>query len=220
MKSLLVRIIKHAQFLSPLRRYFFYRYMYQFAPAQLAFLCKCLDETKQVPGAVVEVGCGMGCTTVFLNRHMDFIGLEKPYICLDTFQGFTSEDVKVEVGERGKNARNYRVFNINSQKWFDGTMRSNKVTRVRSIKADTNSFDFGSLGRISFCLIDVDLYRPVRRSLNGVFPHMSPGGIIIVDDCRENTAYDGALQAYKEFVQSRGLPENISLRKLGRIDVA
>jgi len=44
-------------------------------------------------------------------------------------------------------------------------MLQNAITRVKSIEADVNQYDLRTLGPLSFCLLDVDLYRPIRKSL-------------------------------------------------------
>jgi hypothetical protein len=44
---------------------------------------------------------------------------------------------------------------------------------------------------------------------------LSPGGMIVVDDCKPVNQFDGALQAYTEFTESEGLPSRYALDKLG-----
>lgn len=220
MSNLLSRIFKELQIRSPLRRYFFHRYQYMFNPAQLGFLAECVERTAAVNGAIVEIGCASGATTVFLNKHLDALKVEKPYFAVDTFGGFTPEDVDVELKERGKSGESLDAFAVNSKRWFDFTMSLNDVRRVTSIEADANTFDYNRLGRIAFCLIDVDLYRPVKKALQEVLPRMAPGGIVVIDDCSTAaTAFDGALQAYQECVGERGLPSRIVHGKLGVIEV-
>src|SRR5438045_9739817 len=99
--ELATRIAKEVQFRTPLRRYFFHRYTYMFSPAQLAFLCSCLEQAVAVPGGICEIGCAQGASTVFLNRHLDWLEVTRPYTAVDTFGGFTEEDVTKEI-ERGK----------------------------------------------------------------------------------------------------------------------
>ena len=99
-------------------------------------------------------------------------------------------------------------------------MANNRVTRVKSIQADVSSFDFGPYEKISFCLIDVDLTRPVRKALEEVYSRMAPGGIIVVDDCAPNKKYDGAFEAYTEFVRQVGLEPDIHHGKLGVIRIS
>jgi len=82
-----------------------------------------------------------------------------------------------------------------------------------------NTYDFGRFDQISFCLIDVDLMRPVIRSLEEVLPRMAPGGLIAVDDCAPSNRWDDALAGYTEFVEQQGLEPDIRNNMLGMIQV-
>ena len=220
MNDLFSRVIKELQIRSPLKRYFFPRYQYMFSPAQLCFLCECVERAVAIDGALVEIGCAQGQTTVFLNKHIDALKADKKYFAIDTFGGFTPEDVRVERNERGKTGESLTAFAVNSKRWFDYTMSINSVERVTSIEADANTFNYDQLGRVAFCLVDVDLYRPVKHALQEIWPRMAPGGIVVVDDCtKEQVDFDGALQAYEEFVRERGMPSRIVHGKLGVIEV-
>ena len=169
-----------------------------------------------MPGSVVEVGCASGSTTIFLNKYMDAQGITKDYFVIDTFSGFVQEDIAHEVSERGKQTSSFRGFQVNKKEWFDATMKMNGIHSVQSIQADVNTFDLSRLGPISFCLLDVDLYRPVKNSLPPLFKALADGGILIVDDCNPNDIhFDGACQAYKEFCEERGYRQKVLLGKLG-----
>jgi predicted O-methyltransferase YrrM len=186
---------------------------------QLCLLCSKLEETRHIKGAILEVGVAAGFTTMFLKKYMDSAGIEKRYICIDTFAGFTKEDIAVEVSTRGKKRSDYAAaFSINSKAWFDEAMRINGIGRVESYRADAGTFEYSKLGPLAFCLCDVDLFRPTSRALPRIFDQLSPGGILIVDDCDENDyLWNGAAQAYREFIASIGLPKRIVLGKLGLI---
>lgn len=202
-----------------LHRLLFYRYDYMFRPRELAFLVSGLTQTHGLAGPVVEIGCAAGHTTVFLNKHLDDLADSRNYVCIDTFAGFTPEDIAVE-NDRGKDPSLYAfLFRAYRKRWFDRTIANNKIDRVLSIEADANSFDFGPLQNISFCLIDVDLKRPVVRSLEQVVPRMSPGGVVVVDDCVPNDKFDGALAGYLEFVEQSGHPVDIREGKLGVVEI-
>ncbi|MDQ6612498.1 MAG: TylF/MycF family methyltransferase, partial [Gemmatimonadota bacterium] len=209
--------VKDVAFRTPLVRWVSHRYQYNFSPAQLGFLCSCVDATRDVPGPIFEVGCFAGVSTVFINKHMSAEGIEKPYFAFDTFGGFTAADVAYETDNRGKDRAQLGGFSDNRQEWFDSTMAVNGVSRVRSIRADVNAFDFDTLLPPSFCLIDVDLYRPVKSVLDALYDRMPSGSMIVVDDCADGSAFDGALQAYREFVVAHAMPERIMHRKLGVI---
>ena len=211
-----IKLIKEIQYNTPFRRYFFPRYTYNLTPPQICFLCQCLEDTKHVNGAVAEVGCAIGETTVFLNKYMDTQEIDKKYYAIDTFSGFVAEDVEFEVKFRGKTKGLYTGFQANKKKWFDGTMQRNNISRVISIEADVNNYDLVSLGSLAFAFVDVDLYRPIKKCLRELYQILSPGGVIVVDDCDpQNIRWDGSDQAYKEFSQEMTLPIHIVNDRLG-----
>ena len=132
---------------------------------------------------------------------MDAQNIQKTYYALDTFSGFVAEDIETEVTKRGKTADMFTGFRSNKKKWFDETMKQHNITRVRSIETDVNDYDLTTLEPLSFVLLDVDLYRPIKKALPELYRALSPNGIIVVDDCYPACEqWDGADQAYKEFM--------------------
>jgi predicted O-methyltransferase YrrM len=211
--------LKTVAYHTGLHRTLFYRYDYMFRPRDLALLTTLLSETGGLEGPILEIGCAAGHTTLFLNKHLDDLADSRRYVCLDTFAGFTRADIDVEV-ERGHRVGQYEyVFRTYRKKWFDQTIRNNHISRVTSIEADVNTFDFRALHNISFCLIDVDLTRPVSRTLQEVHPRMAPGGIVVVVDCTPDQKYDGAGAAYVDFAGRLGAPVNIRNDVLGIIRI-
>jgi O-methyltransferase len=200
---------------TPARDLFTYKYRYMFSPSQLGFLCQQITSTAEVPGSILEVGCAYGATSVFLNRHIDTLGIDVDYYAVDTFAGFTPDDISSEhaLGRRYR----YRDFRGNSKAWFDRTMRRNGVRRVRSFRADATTFDYSSIAPFRFALVDVDLYRPVLAVLEAVYHLVSPGGIIVTDDCHDGGRWAGAYAAFVEFTTSQGLDAVITDDQLGVI---
>ncbi|HJT21834.1 MAG TPA: TylF/MycF/NovP-related O-methyltransferase [Nitrospira sp.] len=208
---------------TPVGQYLGYRYCHMFTPAQLGFLVNCITDTAHLPGPIFEIGCAAGVSTVWLNKHMDDIGIEKPYIAIDTFNGFVEEHIQYEASQRGKDAGRFvmkKVFESNKKKWVERTLKRNAVTRVNLFECDATTFDYGKYKDISFALIDVDLYLPVKEVLDKLYPQMAKGGIIVVDDCIGPGLWDGALQAYDEFTRKINLASEIVHRKLGIIRVS
>jgi len=135
-RGLLSRLLYH----SPLFGLVAAGYPYFFTPAQLGFLCDCVDETRDLPGCIVEVGCNRGATTIFLNRHLRDRGIKKEYYALDTFSGFTRRDISHEVEARGKSPELDSHFTVNDQRWFDRSMRlAGYSTSIRSNVTRSNS---------------------------------------------------------------------------------
>ena len=212
------RLLKEAVYRLAPHRLRLPTYPYMVHPAGLAFLCGCLEQTAKVPGAIVEIGCAWGCTTLFLNRQLDWLHSDKPYMTIDTFSGFPPEHTEYEATARGKDRdflnKAFRSTGV-SEVWFRRAMAQAGVTRVQTVKSDISKYTFDPALRISFCFIDVDLYLSVRDALEKVRPLMSPGGIIAVHDCRGVDWSDGARQAYEEFVSRHDLPMELAADVFG-----
>jgi predicted O-methyltransferase YrrM len=215
-----------------LRSIWYPRYEFQMSPRQLCFLADCLDKIKDVEGSIVEIGCAHGLTTTFLYEYMVHSGFKKEYVCVDTFAGFTKEDIAIEENQRGKRKVPYaKLFKDNNSDWFKESLKRRDITDVRVVEADISHFSEAKLPeRIAFCLVDVDLYRPVKSALKKIYPRLSAGGMIVVDDCWSKPsysfipdvaeAYDGAMQAYREFADEHRLPEKLVEDKLSVIERA
>lgn len=204
---------------TPFRGAFFPSWRYMFNPAELIFMCELLKETSSLDGSITEIGCADGATTIFLNRFLDTLNLEtREYMAIDTFSGFIPEHVNYEYDSRGVERGIITGFDTNSEKFFKKTLKTCGVTRVKTIRADATKFDFSKVGKLSFSLIDVDLYLPVKDLLPKIYGATQSGGVIVVDDCTDkSTHWNGAYQAYREFIQSLSINELIVGRKLGVI---
>jgi O-methyltransferase len=196
----------------------FVRYPYMNPPSEIMELTKQMLSVD-VPGAAVEVGCHQGWTTCFLNEALAEQGVHREYVCIDTFTGFTPEDVAVEYRSRGKAVGLYDGdFAVNHPQWLKASVRRFGYSNVTVHVADATTFDYQALGEIAFALVDVDLYRPVSESLKRIVPHMAKGGVVVVDDCDPNNPFwDGAYQAFMEFCKERKITPEIVCRKLGII---
>lgn len=138
------------------------------------------------------------------------------YVAIDTFAGFTDNSVVHETEQRNKDGKVLRqAFSLNRKRWLQAQLSLHELDAVEIIEGDAVEVNYSDLGELAFCLIDVDLYLPVREILPKVWQSLAPGGIIVVDDCKPNSLWDGAEQAYKEFCRERGHPIDIREEKLG-----
>ena len=220
LRSKVKSLLKQVAFSTPLHRSLFNPYSFMYSPSELMFLTQCISDAQAVPGCFIEAGCAYGATTLWLSKYMEDQGIERDYYAIDTFSGFEEEHVNYERDQRNKSARAlYSHFGDNKQAWFDKTMALHSVHRVRSIQSDVGRFNFTALSPIAFCLLDVDLYLPIKAALPKIYQAMSPGGVLVVDDCWRDDKWDGALQAYDEFTAATGIERRIVGRKLGVTDL-
>lgn len=168
-----------------------------------------LYSTREVPGAVVEIGCHLCGTAALGHQMLRKLRSEKDYVCVDTFGGFVDaqfdreQDLGGPVEKRG-------AFAANDVRLARRILRQHAAASVRLIQADISSLPEEQLPeRISVCLIDVDLYEPTRDALQKVHERMSDGGIILVDDCGGATEKWRSDRAFHEFVARAGLEPKV-----------
>ncbi|MDA9734422.1 TylF/MycF family methyltransferase [SAR116 cluster bacterium] len=182
-------------------------YPYNIEPIQFSKIIDSIDsvlsDKNNKNSCLVEIGVARGMTSTFIAEHLKVSKKDNNFYCIDTFSSFTKADLDYEINYRGKTHREMLGFSYNNfEKW-----RSNfiKYKNVKPIKADINDFNFSKLEKISFCFLDVDLYKPTKNALNNIIPYLTKNAIIMVDDVVDNGAWDGSGQAFKEFVKEKSL---------------
>jgi hypothetical protein len=211
-----LRLAKTLFFKSPLARVFLPVMKFDMSVAQLNFITESI-RNLDCDGSVMEVGVGGGATSVIVNLDMKWHAKKREFFAVDTFAGFTKEDIKFEQENRGKED-NYLYYRSNSREWYTKTLRAHGIRDAHVFKQDAKTFDYSIARPIAFCLFDVDLYKPTQEVLPKLYENLAAGGVIVVDDCSPALSiYDGAGQAYREFCDAMGLPQEVVFEKLGVI---
>ncbi len=193
------------------------KYDYNIEPAQLLELLTSIDNfaSKTHKSCIVEIGVARGMTTRFLSEHISLKNYNVEYYCIDTFSSFTDKDLNFEVKKRGKNTKELIGFAYNDyKKW---KINFKKFSFIKPIKHDCSTFDFSTIAPINLCFLDVDLYLPTKNTLNNIWDHMAINSTIIVDDVMDNNQWDGAYQAFMEFVNEKKLNYYLVGNKCGVI---
>lgn len=192
MKRMIILAVK--QLLAPV--------LYRHPPTNLSPYClyaylDVLYRTANLPGAVVEIGCHLCGTTAVATRFLKQIGVKKEYVAMDTFSGFVPSQLEGLT-------RSARLFSVNSLSLAQTILRLHR-SEVRLVQGDIVTLPDSLLPvEISAALIDVDLRAPTEAALLKVYPRLSPGGMILVDDCGPESDWS-ARDGYIDFVASLGL---------------
>ena len=181
-------------------------YRYWVDPGELAAMVGLIDATRATDGAVVEIGVARGDTSVFLLEHLRTTGDPRTLVLVDTFEGFTPESIDYEVANREKRASELSDYSYGSARIFNHSLARLGYTNYRLIRGDCSKVDWKEIGPVGAVFLDVDLYLPTARTLEAMWPLIVPGGGVVLDDCVEPAWCDGALQAYREFIDRHGLP--------------
>lgn len=135
---------------------------------------------RGVEGAVVEFGCYIGTTSVFIRRLLDRQDPERPFHVYDSFAGLppkTTPDASL-TGE-SFTAGALAVSKKDFLREFHKAHLKPPVVHKGWFK-DLSSSDVPP--RIAFAFLDGDFYESIRDSLRLVLPNLQPGGAIVIDD--------------------------------------
>lgn len=149
--------------------------------------------------SVVELGCYIGTTSLFIRRLLDGYGLSLPFHVYDSFEGLppkVAEDAS-PVGEQfrtGELAVSRKTFELQFKK---AGLRLPVVHKAwfQDLK-DSDLPDY-----ITFAYLDGDYYESIRDSLRLVWPRLAPSACIVVDDYA-NEALPGAARAVDEWLRT------------------
>lgn len=152
-----------------------------------SFLSSALD--LGVEGAVVEVGCNRGHTSIFLQMvneaHSSADTIRELHV-FDSFQGLP---------QAGENDRCHVQYPDGSERYLqtgDLAVTADDLLKVfdewnvhpPTVHAgwfeDTLEAELPT--PIAFCYLDADFYDSILAGLTAVVPRLSPGGVLIVDD--------------------------------------
>lgn len=165
-------------------------------PEHVKTILESIEQTKDIPGAVVELGCHAGLTSIYIRRLLDRLGSDKEFHVYDSFQGLPDKDTKD--GDEDPNfCKGY--FNLGGtwqllKRFNDANLRLPKI-HEGWFKDQTYP------DKISFGFLDGDFYQSILDSLEKVWPRLQPGGIICIHDYGWDKL-PGVEQAVREYFGS------------------
>jgi O-methyltransferase len=169
----------------------------QVDPKELSTVLQELRNSLPVDGAIVEFGCYVGTTSLFIRR---IIG-EREFHVYDSFQGLPEKTIQDQspVGEQFKAGeltatkkqfiqeftKAHLALPIIHKGWFDQLTADN----IPSL--------------ISFAFLDGDYYNSIKVSLRLIEAKLAKGATVVVDDYA-NEALPGAAKAVDEWCRAKG----------------
>lgn len=156
---------------------------------------------SKIPGDIVECGVWKGgsmmCAALSLIRARD---TSRTLFLYDTFEGMTCPET-VDVDYQGTIAANYAGLNTAAASLE--TVTSNMETtgypcdRIRYVKGDVQKTIPEIIpDKIAILRLDTDWYASTLHELTALFPRLSVGGVLIIDDYGH---WQGARRAVDEF---------------------
>ena len=168
---------------------------------QLAVILTELDKVlPKLDGAVVEFGCYVGTTSLFIRRLLDARKDAREFHVYDSFEGLPPKTAQDE----SRAGDQFQAGELSvSKKQF---MQQFQKAGIRPPIVHKGWFkDLGPADvpeQIAFAFLDGDFYESIRDSLKLVLPRMQAGGVIIIDDYARE-ALPGAAKATHELLGNR-----------------
>lgn len=151
-------------------------------------------EAAGVPGLIVEAGCALGGSTVVLGlakrsdrplRAYDVFGLIPPPSDADGDDIHTRYRTVVQGGSQGIGGDKYYGYEDNLRDKVANTLRSfgleleaRRIELIQGLFQDTLRVD----EPVALAHIDADWYQSVRTCVERIEPHLSRGGVLVIDD--------------------------------------
>lgn len=177
--------------------------------AELTVLLTALEQQlrRNSTGSIVEFGCYIGTTSLFIRRLLDHYASLLEYHVYDSFEGLPEKATHDQSPAgiqfvAGALAVSKKEFLLQFKKahlrppvihkgWFSDLT-------LEDIPHD-----------IQFAFLDGDYYESIRDSLARITPRLTPGAIVIVDDYA-NEALPGAARATDEWLRDFGVQMRVA----------
>lgn len=155
-----------------------------------------------IDGAVTEFGCYAGTTSLFIRRLMDAYGQSsvRELHVYDSFEGLPAKNQQ----DSSPVGADFRAGELNVSKKqllheFQKARLAPPIVHKGWFK-DLTARDVPE--HIAFAFLDGDFYDSIIDSLRLVWPRLSPGGILTLDDYQRD-ALPGVERAVRDFFQDK-----------------
>lgn len=167
-------------------------------------------------GAVVELGCYLGTTSLFIRRLLDQQAANRPFHVYDSFAGLppkTGADDST-AGEQFQGGE----LSVSKKQFTQQFKKAGLALPVihkgwfAELTADDVPDD------IAFAFLDGDFYESIRDSLRLVMPRLVPGATLVIDDYSRE-ALPGVAKAVREYLPPALYSRLRTVHNLGIINI-
>ena len=171
-----------------------------------------------VPGAVVEFGCYAGTTSLFIRRLLDEAGesARREFHVYDSFAGLPEKSSQ----DQSAAGADFQAGKLSvSKKEFLSQFRAAHLTPPTVHKGWFSELIPKDVPeQIAFAFLDGDFYESILDSLKLVWPRLSPGAVVLVDDY-QRPELPGPERAVRNFFQGKSMPNIQVSHNIARLQV-
>lgn len=167
---------------------------------EIALVLRSAEEAlrKTGDGDVVEFGCYVGTTSLFISRLLTIQKSTREFHVYDSFEGLPEKQAQ----DQSRAGDQFVAGELlATKKQFITNYKKAGLPLPRIHKGWFNELTTNDIPKkIAFAFLDGDYYESIATSLQLVWPRLAPGAIIVVDDYA-NEALPGAAKAVDEWLR-------------------
>ena len=173
-------------------------------------------EGRKIPGDLVECGVWRGGNLVIAGLLRKQLGFDRQIWAYDTFAGMTPPteadfkpgdeelDVRRKFEQLEREGRNDWCYASEEDvlRNFEARVGTRAIRTVKGPVEETLREPRNLPDRIAILRLDTDFYESTKAELETLYPRLSPGGVLIVDDYGE---WAGARKALDEYFSGQAV---------------
>jgi len=136
---------------------------------------------NRIAGCAVESGCFLGGIAIFMGLMRRHLQLDLPIILLDTFCGPPMGTADTFLGRAIRTVAPLPNYEVTIREHI--TRHLGGLDGYTFVKGEVEkTIPTLEVGDIALLRLDTDFYSSTSAALNGLYPKLVPGGVLIVDD--------------------------------------
>lgn len=190
----------------------FFQNLDHFRASKIFFQLDIFKETIKIKGDICEFGVFKGNSLNRLIIFRDFYSPKKKINAFDTFKLIKLKKKNIDYQQYKDFLKVSKNFQPTAEQLRKQLKSKNMFSNINLVKGDvTKTLIKQNIKKISFVLLDLDLYKPTQYVLNNTWSKLSKNGIILLDNYN---VFKGETKAVNEFVKMRKI--SIYKKKLKR----
>jgi len=141
--------------------------------------------TYQIPGDLIETGVWRGGACIYMRALLKAYGVNNRVIwCADSFEGLPRPDAERFPQDAGDIHHTYTPLKISLEEVKANFAKYDLLDeQVRFLKGwFKDTLAHVPIEHLSLLRVDADMYQSTTEALTYLYPKVSPGGFIIIDD--------------------------------------
>ncbi len=175
---------------------------------RLSALQACVETAlaEDVPGDLIETGVWRGGSAILMRGVLEAHGdTTRTVWCADSFAGLPEPDAATYPADAGDTHHGATPLAVSRAEVEANFARYRLSSRVRYLEGwFRDTLPSAPIDRLCVARLDGDMYASTIQALDALYPRLSPGGFLVVDDYG---AVPGCRQAVTEFREAHGITE-------------